>query len=248
MSSTVVNDTHKTKDEIIRHLYIEVLSTPFQDKYGDNWDEALFLVAIEDFKTKAKKAEIEDPLVFLGKVGFGSFDNIRDSLKEGPPECFRQGWQSELLSHKVDVRSVLDRCEVITGVKYEGVEKIVVLDFWACWCVPCAEAAPELSKIAEEHAGKVAVVGINNENMFKDKEQDVERLKGFLAENKDTFRYTNVVDKENHARDSVFSHCGYQAIPCLVVVVNNIVSYVGSPGRGFERALRNSLDAVAMEE
>lgn len=132
MSSTVVKDT-KSQDEVIRNLYIEVLSTPFQAKYGDNWDEALFLVAIEDFKTKAKQAGIEDPLVFLGKVGFGSFDNIRDSLIEGPPECFREGWQSELLSRKVDARSVLDRCEVITGAKYEGVEKIVVLDFWARW-------------------------------------------------------------------------------------------------------------------
>jgi hypothetical protein len=134
MPSTVVEDTHKAQEEAIRNLYIEIFSTPFQDKYDDKWDEELFWVAIEDFKTKAaQQAGIEDPLVILRKVGFESYENIRNSLKEGPPECFREGWQSELLSQKVDVRSVLDRCEVVTGAKYEGVETIVVLDFWARW-------------------------------------------------------------------------------------------------------------------
>jgi thiol-disulfide isomerase/thioredoxin len=72
-------------------------------------------------------------------------------------------------------------------------------------CEPCLKAAPDLSEIAEKHAGKVAVVGVNNEAMFEDKEQNVEQLKEFLAENKAAFRYTNVIDKENHARESKFS-------------------------------------------
>lgn len=44
----------------------------------------------------------------------------------------------------------------------------------------------------------------------------------------------------------VFNPCGYQGVPCLILLVNNVVSYVGSPGEGFERALSNSLDAIAM--
>ena len=46
---------------------------------------------------------------------------------------------------------------------------------------------------------------------------------------------------------AVFKKCGYQAIPCLILLVNNVVSYVGSPGKAFERALNNSLEAVALE-
>lgn len=46
------------------------------------------------------------------------------------------------------------------------------------------------------------MVGINNEAMFEDKEHDVEKLKGFLVEKKDAFRYTSYIDNQNHARDS----------------------------------------------
>ncbi|KAF9901592.1 hypothetical protein EC991_005987 [Linnemannia zychae] len=235
-------------EETIRNLYIDILYSPFQHKYGEKWDEPLFWIAIEEFKAKAKSTgDIDDPLVVLSKVGYSSYEAIRDVLKDGPPLCFREGWRSELLSQNVDALAVLDRCELVRGERYSGTEKIVVLDFWASWCAPCIKAGPELSALAEKHAGHVAVVGVNNETMFDEKEQDLEKLKAFLDDNKEAFRYPVMIDMDNHARDSVFKHCGYQAIPCLILLVNNIVSYVGSPGEAFERALSNSLDAVAME-
>lgn len=139
------------------------------------------------------------------------------------------------------------------------------------------------------------MVGINNEAMFQDKEHDVEKLKSFLEEKKDAFRYTCFIDNQNHARDSksrlffflpsslvcnsrskqrantkkkktrlstaftsipvifaqligVYNRCGYKGIPCLILFVNNVASYVGGPGEGFERALSNSLDAITMEK
>ncbi|KAF8949296.1 hypothetical protein BGZ47_006833 [Haplosporangium gracile] len=209
MSSTIEEKKEQQpspQDEaILRRLYFDIIYIPFQDKYDESWDEDLFWVAIDDFKTKAAQAGIEDPLVTLRKIGFKSYEDIRDIMKEGPPKCFREG------------------------------------------CAPCIEAAPELSKLAEKHAGQVAVVGVNDEAMFEDKEYDVQKLKEFLEEKKDDFRYTSYIDTHNHARDNVYNPCGYQGIPCLILLVNNVVSYVGSPGEGFERALSNSLDAVAME-
>ncbi|KAG0077591.1 hypothetical protein BGZ90_006893 [Linnemannia elongata] len=235
-------------EAVLRRHYYDIIYTPFQDKYDESWDEALFWVAIEDFKTKVAQAGINDPFEILRKVGFKSYEDIRDVMKEGPPKCFREGWKSEMLSQTVDVAAVLDRCELVGGKKFEGTDKIVVLDFWARWCAPCIKAAPELSDLAEKHVGQVAVVGINNEAMFEDKEHDVEKLKGFLEERKDAFRYTSYIDNQNHARDGLYNSCGYQGIPCLILLVNNVVSYVGSPGEEFERALSNSLDATAMEK
>jgi len=43
---------------------------------------------------------------------------------------------------------------------YRG--KVVVMDFWATWCGPCAEVMPRMQKLHEKLAGKgVVVFGVN---------------------------------------------------------------------------------------
>ena len=44
--------------------------------------------------------------------------------------------------------------------KYRG--KIVLLDFWASWCLPCRRDMPEVRKIWKQHGGdSFAIIGIN---------------------------------------------------------------------------------------
>ena len=38
--------------------------------------------------------------------------------------------------------------------------KVVVVNFWATWCVPCVEEIPTFSRVHAEHAGQVAFVGL----------------------------------------------------------------------------------------
>jgi len=40
-------------------------------------------------------------------------------------------------------------------------ESLVLLDFWAEWCVPCHEIDPVLEKLAPEYAGRVKICKIN---------------------------------------------------------------------------------------
>jgi len=41
--------------------------------------------------------------------------------------------------------------------------KVVVIDFWATWCVPCRKAFPEYQKLADKYGSKVVVVGISED-------------------------------------------------------------------------------------
>jgi thiol-disulfide isomerase/thioredoxin len=42
-------------------------------------------------------------------------------------------------------------------------EPIVVLNFWASWCVPCLKEFPSLVKFQAKYKGKVKVIGINGD-------------------------------------------------------------------------------------
>ena len=51
--------------------------------------------------------------------------------------------------------------------EYRG--KWVLVNFWASWCIPCRDEAPELQKFQEEHGGKnFTVVGIDTQDLSDD--------------------------------------------------------------------------------
>ena len=55
-------------------------------------------------------------------------------------------------------------------------DKVVVVNFWATWCVPCIKEIPSFNKLNREFAAKgVAVYGIGMD------EEGIERIKPFLA-------------------------------------------------------------------
>jgi cytochrome c biogenesis protein CcmG/thiol:disulfide interchange protein DsbE len=43
-----------------------------------------------------------------------------------------------------------------------------VLNFWASWCVPCKEEAPDLAASARAHAGRVVFLGIDVQDFTSD--------------------------------------------------------------------------------
>lgn len=65
-------------------------------------------------------------------------------------------------------------------------------------CDPCLQAGPEVSQLAEEFAGQVAFLGINNESMFQKgtitQPPNLDRVIAFVEEHQDVFRYTILID------------------------------------------------------
>jgi len=85
---------------------------------------------------------------------------------------------SEPLSENVMQASI----NLIDGQKtrladYSG--KVLVVDLWATWCVPCRREIPHLIEIAKEYKSKgVEVIGLTNE----DPDTDSQRVKEFSKE------------------------------------------------------------------
>lgn len=93
---------------------------------------------------------------------------------------------------------------------YRG--KIVLVNFWAAWCVPCAKEIPDFMKLEQKYGGKLQVIGISiddNESelraFYKNHNMDYPVVRG---DQKIADAYggvpglptTYIVDQENHIR------------------------------------------------
>jgi thioredoxin 2 len=65
--------------------------------------------------------------------------------------------------------SLAEPVVIESGEDFDGllsVSKVPVLvDFWASWCGPCRTVAPEIERLAREHAGKTVVAKLDTERL-----------------------------------------------------------------------------------
>jgi len=66
----------------------------------------------------------------------------------------------------VNVRSKTPQDKFTSGhlKKVINLEKVVLVDFYATWCVPCRKMEPAIAKLSKEFEGKVLIARVNVEN------------------------------------------------------------------------------------
>ena len=83
--------------------------------------------------------------------------------------------------------------------------KVVVVDFWASWCVPCRTQAPIIDTVAKRHGDELAVVGVNTSD---ERDAAVRFAQG------QNLSYPMVFDENNR----VAAEYSVTGLPTLVVV------------------------------
>lgn len=94
----------------------------------------------------------------------------------------------------------------VTLAKLQG--KPVLIDFWASWCEPCREEAPEIARLRKSLAGSAAIVGID----YTDQE---ENARAFIRKYGWTFPVLSDPDGIYGAR------YGFSGLPTAIVLDRN---------------------------
>lgn len=114
--------------------------------------------------------------------------------------------------------------------------KVAVIDFWATWCVPCAEVVPVLKEVTDKFADKDVVLLAVNVG------EDPALIKGYLKELK--WDVTAVIDKELKISKAYAA----EAIPLTMVIgksghVESV--HVGFPGpEALQKRLSEELEVL----
>ncbi len=99
---------------------------------------------------------------------------------------------------------------------------IVVVNFWASWCLPCLKEFPSLVEFQKKYGDRVTVVGINGDE--EDAEQLVEKTK-----KKYHLDFHHVIDPKSAISDKFL----VTAYPFSLIYVNGKVIHVSNKNLDF---------------
>lgn len=99
--------------------------------------------------------------------------------------------------------------KLVTGSSLKG--KVIVLDFWATWCVPCQASFPAMQRVVNKYKADKEVVFLFVNTMERDK--DVQSwIAKFKKEHSYSFRI--LLDKDNKV-DAAFDVAG---LPTKIII------------------------------
>ncbi len=103
--------------------------------------------------------------------------------------------------------------------------QVLLIDFWATWCVPCVASMPDMQKLHDKYAGKgFSVVGVSID------EDGPRKVRPFLAKRK--FTYPILLDTDKKA--PAWKAFGVHAIPAIFLIDRDgriVQQWTGKPDK-----------------
>jgi thiol-disulfide isomerase/thioredoxin len=128
--------------------------------------------------------------------------------------------------------------KLVTLSDYRG--KVVVLDFWATWCMPCQESLPHTNKVAEEYKDKnVVVLAVNTSDTAK-------AFQAWLPKHKDYEALVFAIDPAPSDKNIATTLYHVSGIPTQYVIapdgkiVQSFVGY-GGPNDDLANAIQKAM-------
>jgi thiol-disulfide isomerase/thioredoxin len=95
---------------------------------------------------------------------------------------------------------------------YKG--KVLLVNLWATWCLPCVKEMPEIQRLSDEIKENFQAVSITN----FDEENSEEQVKKFLADKKFTYQQGIV---EKNVMSALVKQAKIEAIPVNFVITKD---------------------------
>ncbi len=102
-------------------------------------------------------------------------------------------------------------------------EEIVILNFWASWCVPCVKKFKDIRKLQNKFENKIKVVGVNSGENLSDKE-----YKSFKQKHK--LKFKSIKDAENN----ILSKFHLSFLPAVVIYHKGKVIHFSNDQKSFK--------------
>lgn len=100
---------------------------------------------------------------------------------------------------------------------YQG--KLVILDFWGTWCIPCRQTHPHLKELYSEYKAKgLEIVAVADE---KNKDTEKARAGWLAAIKKDDVNWVHVLNKEGVEDQDIVKEYGITSFPTKLLLDKN---------------------------
>lgn len=127
---------------------------------------------------------------------------------------------------------------------------VYVVEFWATWCGPCIAGFPHLTKLQEQYADEVTIIGVDIWERFKSDEEQDTKVAAFVENQGERMGYTIAIDAGSMVTNYM-NASGTNGIPAAFIVNGEgQIAWAGHPNSmdaPLEQIVSGSYDLAAAE-